>query len=232
MFVSWFSTGVSSFIATYIMRSEIDLINYCYIEDQHKDSIRFLTDCAGIMRRDIHILNSPYMNVNNVIRQFRFVNSPYGAKCTDILKRRVRKEFEHGKKDLTYIWGIDAGETDRADKIVEANPQQNHVFPLIEKGLSKADCHGMLKHLKIERPAMYKMGYNNNNCVGCVKGGMGYWNKIREDFPNVFNNRSIIEREIGRTCIKGLFLDELLPGRGRMSDEIIEDCGITCELNL
>ena len=24
----------------------------------------------------------------------------------------------------------------------------------------------------IEIPVMYRLGYNNNNCVGCVKGGI------------------------------------------------------------
>jgi hypothetical protein len=79
---------------------------------------------------------------------------------------------------------------------------------------------------------MYDLGYANNNCVGCVKGGMGYWNKIRKDFPDVFAQRAKEEREIGHSCIKGTFLDELEPGRGRMEQEIMEDCGIACELAL
>lgn len=61
---------------------------------------------------------------------------------------------------------------------------------------------GMLWKAGIEIPAMYKMGYNNNNCIGCVKGGMGYWNKIRKDFPKVFDRMAKIEREVGATCLK------------------------------
>jgi len=75
---------------------------------------------------------------------------------------------------------------------------------------------------------MYDLGYSNNNCVGCVKGGMGYWNKIRVDFPEVFENRAKLERLIGHSCIKGVFLDELEPNRGRMSDEVLPECGIFC----
>jgi hypothetical protein len=75
---------------------------------------------------------------------------------------------------------------------------------------------------------MYDLGYNNNNCVGCVKGGMGYWNKIRQDFPAVFDARAKLERDIGYSILKDCFLDELDPSRGRMSDEILEDCGIYC----
>lgn len=56
--------------------------------------------------------------------------------------------------------------------------------------------------------------------------------KIRKDFPEVFARRAREEREVGRSCINGVFLDELDPNRGRMSDEILEDCGISCELTI
>lgn len=80
--------------------------------------------------------------------------------------------------------------------------EYNHIFPLIDSNLTKEDAHGLLDRLGIKRPAMYDSGYKNNNCIGCVKGGMGYWNKIRKDFPDVFEKRAKLEREIGATCIK------------------------------
>ena len=76
---------------------------------------------------------------------------------------------------------------------------------------------------------MYDLGYPNNNCVGCVKGGQGYWNKIRVDFPEVFAARAAMEREIGATCINGTYLDELDPNAGRNKKIILDDCGILCE---
>jgi hypothetical protein len=198
-----------------------------------------LHDCELELNGKIDILQSKYKSVGNVIRTFRFVNSAHGAKCTEILKKRVRKEWEYGKKDLTYIWGYDLSETDRAENIVEAFPEHNHIFPLIERGLYKEDCHGICKHLKIKRPKMYDLGYRNNNCIGCVKGGMGYWNKIRIDFPEVFAERSRQEREIGHACLKEkigdktvpIFLDELDPGRGNIENEIMDDCSIYCQLH-
>ena len=39
-----------------------------------------------------------------------------------------------------------------------------------------------------------------------------------------------LEREVGASCIKGVFLDELEPGRGRLEDEVFEECGIMCYL--
>lgn len=230
MIVSWFSAGVSSFIAAYIEKENIDKILYTHIDDQHEDTIRFLKDCEKALGKEIEILQSQYKTVNQVIEQFRFINSPYGAKCTSILKKRVRKEWEYGKEDLTYIWGYDLSEKNRADKILESMPGFKHKFPLIERQLSKEDCHGILRELGIKRPMMYDLGYRNNNCIGCVKGGMGYWNRIRKDFPEMFKARSELEREIGASCIKGIYLDELEPDRGRLEEEVMEECNIICQL--
>ena len=71
-----------------------------------------------------------------------------------------------------------------------------HRFPLLEHGISKEEAHQILKASGIKRPVMYDLGYQNNNCVGCVKGGMAYWNKIRKDFPEVFEARAKLERDI------------------------------------
>ncbi len=232
MVVSWFSAGVSSFIATYLEKDNVDKIIYTHIDDQHEDTMRFLKDCEKAIGKEIEILQSPYKTVNDVIRQFRFINSPYGARCTDILKRRVRKEweYEHRNESLTYIWGYDIEERRRAERLLESMPQFKHKFPLIEKQLTKDDCHGILRGLGIKRPMMYELGYRNNNCIGCVKGGMGYWNKIRKDFPEVFAERAKLEREIEATCIKGIYLDELEPDRGRIEDEVMDECSIICQI--
>lgn len=232
MKVSWFSAGVSSFIACYLEKETIDKIMYIHIDDQHEDTMRFLRDCEKALGKKIEILQSPYKSVNNVIKTFRFINGPYGAKCTDILKKRVRNEWEYGKTDLTYIWGYDISERHRAERLQETFLEHKHVFPLIERGLSKEDCHGLCSSLGIKRPKMYDMGYRNNNCIGCVKGGMGYWNKIRVDFPEVFAERARLEREIGASCINGVYLDELGPDRGRFDDEVLEECSIFCRMIL
>ena len=58
------------------------------------------------------------------------------------------------------------------------------------------------------------------------------WNKIRRDFPEVFDRMAKLEREIGHSCINGIYLDKLDPKRGRMEDEIMQDCGIMCYLAL
>ena len=185
----------------------------------------------------IEILKSDkYVDVADVCRQHRMINSPWGAACTGMLKKAVRKQWENeqyakGITDLTYVWGYDVEEKRRAERIKENFPEFEHEFPLIDKGLSKQAVHGLFdKMFNFPRPKMYELGYSNNNCIGCVKGGMGYWNKIRKDFPEVFKARAELEREIGHSCINGVFLDELDPKAGRVENEIMTDCDILCHI--
>ena len=228
MKISWFSTGVSSFVAT-LLAKDIDHIIYTHIDSQHPDSLRYLHDCEKALGRKIEILQSDkYKTVDDVIAHKRMINSVYGAPCTLHLKKRVRQQWENQNGiGHTYVWGYDLEEKRRADNIVENMPEFNHEFPLIEKGLTKADCHAICEDMGIKRPAMYDLGYNNNNCIGCVKGGMGYWNKIRVDFPDVFARRAAQEREFGNSCINGVYLDELSPTAGRIN-EVLPDCSIAC----
>lgn len=231
MKICWFSTGVSSFVAAYLTK-DVDEIIYTHVSNQHPDSLRFLHDCEKLLGRDITILQSDrYESVDDVIERTRCINTPFGAPCTKFLKKEVRKKWESEHPGFhTYVWGFDVNEIKRAERLEKAMSDYEHEFPLIEHGLTKEDVHGIAKKLCLKRPVMYDLGYPNNNCVGCVKGGMGYWNKIRVDFPEVFERRAKQEREIRHSCIKGVFLDELNPNRGRIENEIMEECGIMCQL--
>ena len=233
--VVWLSSGVSSFIAGWLVRDTVDEWIYIDVEDQHPDSMRFIKDCEKKIGKPVTVLSSLfYSNVEQVCRSVRYVNGVNGAPCTRALKKQVRKrwELDHMEDELTYVWGMDCNEYKRAERLKQNFPQVKHEFPLIDKGLTKSDAHGMLLELGIKRPAMYDLGYSNNNCIGCVKGGAGYWNKIRKDFPDVFQARAKMERDIGHSMIKGCFLDELPPDKGNMSEEIMEECSILCQLAL
>lgn len=229
--VSWFSAGGSSAVATKLMIDKIDRIFYLHIDDQHPDTMRFVKDCEQWFGKQVEILQSPYKSVENACRGMAYVNGVHGAPCTKLLKRRVRMEWEKLQtEELTYVWGMDLDEKNRADRLYQTMPNQEHLFPLIDAKLSKTEVHQILNASGIKRPTMYDLGYSNNNCIGCVKGGMGYWNHIRVDFPEVFKARAEMERIIGGTCIKGVYLDELDPERGRHEKPILEDCGILCEV--
>ena len=229
MKVAWISAGVSSFIASYLAH-DVDEYIYIDIDDQHPDSMRFMKDCEKVLGKPITVLKSEYHSVDEVLRKAKYINGVHGAPCTNTLKKKVRQKWENEHKvPLTYVWGFDCNEKNRAERIRETFWEYQHEFPLIDNMLTKEDAHGLLEKLGIRRPAMYDLGYSNNNCIGCVKGGMGYWNKIRKDFPEVFEKRAKLERDIGATCIKGIYLDELEEDRGS-TKEILPECSLMCEL--
>lgn len=156
-----------------------------------------------------------------------------GAPCTRLLKKEFRRQFER-PGDL-QVFGYTVEEQERVNRFIDAN-NQAHIWPiLVEEGLTKEDCLAILQRVGIDLPAMYKLGYRNNNCIGCVKGGAGYWNKIRDDFPDIFKQRCEQSRRIGARLIRNsqgerIFLDELPKGFGHYPSEPDFQCGIMCEL--
>lgn len=231
--IAWFSCGATSAVACKLALQMYDDLEICYIEtgSHHPDSIRFLKDCENWFDRKITILQSAYKDHFDVIERTKFINSPYGAACTSFLKTKVRQKYEYEHPEIThYVWGFESGakEENRAKRIVERYPEYQHLFPLIENNLNKQSCLQLLEKANIEIPAMYKLGYHNNNCIGCVKGGMGYWNKIRKDFPETFDKMAKLERKIGHSCLKQYFLDELPLDAGKDEKELVPACSIFC----
>ena len=222
------------------LAGDVDEWIYIDIDDQHPDSLRFVRDCEKAVGKQITVLrSSEYKSVEQCALTYGGIGNLGNGfyPCTNWLKKRVRKQWEAEHKDyeITYVWGFDVEEQRRAERTVEANPQAEHEFPLIERNLSKKEVHGLFERtFDFKRPVMYDLGYPNNNCVGCVKGGMGYWNKIRVDFPDVFESRAKLERRVGHTILKDrngpIYLDELEPTRGSMDMEVFPECGIMCYL--
>jgi hypothetical protein len=233
--VSWFSAGVSSAVATKMAIDRIDRIVYQHIDDQHPDTMRFVKECEAWFGKPVEIIQSPLRSVENACRSAAWINGSGGAACTNRLKRQLRKAWEAEHQFFNhwrYVWGMDVDEKNRASDRAAEMWEHEHIFPLIEHSITKAEAHGMLARAGIARPAMYDLGYHNNNCVGCVKGGMGYFNKIRVDFPAVFEARAKMERDIGATCIcrdgVRFWLDELDPEAGRKEGPVVPECGVEC----
>jgi hypothetical protein len=232
--VCWFSCGAASAIATKIAIEENAgklplVIAYTEVLEEHPDNRRFLTECEQWFGQEILILgNDRYKR--SIFETFKTsaMNIKGSAPCTQKLKKQVRQKFEHVHD--RQVFGYTAEEETRVGKFLDANANVNLWVPLIDRGLMKEDCLAMLKNAKIELPAMYKLGYHNNNCIGCVKGGMGYWNKIKVDFPEAFDRMAKLERFKNQTVLKDRFLDELQPSDGNYPEEPKVECSIFCQL--
>ena len=240
--VCWFSCGAASAVATKLAlgfkrgNRPLEII-YTGVTNEHNDNQRFLKDCEKWFDHPIRqIGNDEYArDIYEVFRRVRYLVGPSGAACTRLLKKEVRKAQE--RHDDIQVFGFTAEEQHRLDRLIDSNNGINVRAPLIERGLTKSDCLAMIDRAGIELPMMYRLGYANNNCIGCVKGGAGYWNKIRIDFPETFERMAKVEESLGRKLCKVTIngkrqlvsLRELPPDAGDMSDQPME-CGIACEL--
>jgi hypothetical protein len=247
--VSWWSGGITSAVACRLALEKYENVKLVYIEtgSHHEDTLRFKKDCEKWYGCEIEtIQNKKYDNVIDVVLSTKYVNGAGGARCTKELKKEVRFKYEKTIKIAHQVWGyeFEPKEINRAIRTQEQYPDTNPLFPLIENKLTKKECAGIVLGAGIKIPKMYKLGYNNNNCIGCVKGGAGYWNKIRVDFPEIFEEMAKAEREVGASCLKKqigideneeaiyekIYLDTLNPKAGRKTDLVLPECGLFCQV--
>src|ERR1700761_4493777 len=235
-FLMWFSCGAASAVATKFFLKDHPEALVCYCDtskNEHPDNERFIKDCEEYFGKSILRLKSssyPKMDVEQVLLSHQFINGPFGAPCTKRLKKDVRKEFQL-PTDF-HAFGYTSDEKIRIERLKESEPDLKFTCPLYNNFISKKDCYTILKEAGIKIARMYELGYVNNNCIGCVKGGKGYWNKIRKDFPSIFWKMAQLEMKIGASCINGTFLFDLKKGEGNYTTDYEPDCGVVCASTL
>lgn len=235
--ISWFSCGAASAVATKLALSEskepVEIV-YCHVKEEHPDNMRFKADCEKWFGQKIKVIQNEKYNgsIYEVFEKNKYIVGVAGAPCTRLLKKEMRKRFE--QPNDRQVFGYTIEEQDRVDRFIDANNDVNLWSILIEKNLSKADCLAILQRAGIELPEMYKLGYQNNNCIGCVKGGLGYWNKIKVDFPQEFDRMAQLEKKIGAKILKHkgerIWLSDLPKDAGDYPTEQSIECGIFCHM--
>jgi hypothetical protein len=230
--VAWFSCGAASAVAARLMLDEdpSTVVARCVVANEHADNDRFAKDCEAWFGKPVVNLRSrKYADCWEVWTKRRFINSPGGALCTVEMKKKVRQDFE--EPGDVQVYGFTWDETNRAALFTANNPEVTVRFPLIERRYTKARCYHVVREAGLVLPAMYRLGYHNANCIGCVKGGAGYWNKIRRDFPETFERMAQVEEDIGATVLRGKSLRVLRPDEGKHDDLDLPDCGLFCGEN-
>jgi hypothetical protein len=192
--VGQFSCGAASAVATKL--SKPDVIVNAEIAEEHPDALRFKADCQAWFGQPIITLRDTKFDASaiNVFEKVGFIKGPRGAACSTRIKRGLLRTFEQPGDVL--VLGFTAEEQDRADDFVQDWPDRPAIFPLIERGLTKQDCKAMVERAGIVLPMMYRLGYENANCIACVKGGLGYFRAIREDFPAQFERLAQAEEKV------------------------------------
>lgn len=233
----WFSCGAASAVAAKMAVDRFGAdwpveVLYCdTLAFEHPDNARFLADVSRWVGREIKLLRSEkFRDIFEVFERERYLNGRHGAPCTRALKRAPRLAYQEPWD--RHVFGYTAEEQARIDRFEAENAGLACEWVLRDEGITKADCYRIVAEAGIELPAMYRLGYRNNNCIGCVKGKAGYWNKIRVDFPDAFARMAAMERQLGFALIRlkgtSCFLDELPPDAGRYQSEPDIECGPRC----
>jgi 3'-phosphoadenosine 5'-phosphosulfate sulfotransferase (PAPS reductase)/FAD synthetase len=236
----WFSCGAASAAALKLTvdkygADNVYAVNNPVIEEHH-DNKRFAEDVAKWVGIDIqYAVNSKYplASVVDVFDRRKGMAFPHGAPCTVELKKRARQEWEESHPVDWHVLGFTVDERNRHDRFVLT--ERDNVLPiLIDANMTKNDCADMIRAAGIKLPEIYGRGFPNANCIGCVKAtSPTYWNLVRREFPEVFDQRAEQSRRLGARLVRvkneRIFLDELDPKAKGRPLKTMPDCGLFCE---
>ena len=231
--LSWVSAGAASAVATMLSPEAVPV--YCETGAEHPDNERFLLDCEAWFGRTITRLRSEkYASTWDVWEKRRFLAGINGAVCTLELKVIPRLAFQHPHDEHVFGYTADAADVKRSHRLRENFPEMRVRFPLIESGLTKQATLAMVERAGIRLPALYGLGFTNNNCIPCVKAtSPGYWATVRLNFPEQFARMAKLARDLDvRLCrIAGerAFIDEI-PADQPITAADTPSCDMLCAI--
>lgn len=238
----WFSCGAASAVAAKIIldlygdKNNIKILNNP-IKEEHHDNKRFLQDLQSYLNHTIISVTNPdfpEQSAQEVWERKKFMSGVYGAPCTTLLKKRARQFYERDNNCDFIVMGFTSEEQKRV-----VNFRNSELIPLLtpllDNNMTKVSCADFLISEGLKLPEIYKLGFPNANCIGCVKASSPtYWNHVRKTFPDVFESRLETEEKLGSKLVirkgKRITLKELSPhdkGRSMKSLKSIE-CGVLC----
>jgi 3'-phosphoadenosine 5'-phosphosulfate sulfotransferase (PAPS reductase)/FAD synthetase len=239
--VAWFSCGAASAVAAHLAikkyGSRVVVVNCDTTNDEHPDNLRFRNDVQHWLGQEIVLIrSSKFQSVDDVFAQTKYMSGIAGARCTTELKKVPRFAFQ--QIEDVHVFGLTLDEKHRIKKFEQENFELYVDWLLVENEITKNDCYEILAANGIKRPQMYELGFDNANCIGCVKSqSPRYWNLIRLNFPATFEKRATRSRDLGVRLVKHkgerIFLDEL-PATAGLNETIVKErieCGIFCGQN-
>jgi hypothetical protein len=206
--IAWWSGGITSAVACKIA---IDLFGKenCRVimidtKNEDDDTYRFKKDCESWYGIDIEVITEiggQYDSIEDVWIKNKSLNVASGAVCSDRLKKRVRDKWQKNNTFKYQVFGFefDKKEFNRAlSMMINHGEKANPIFPLMMMGYDKKKCIEIVQEAGIKEPLAYSLGFKNNNCLktGCVQGGIGYWQKMKNDFPDKFNKMADLEHKL------------------------------------
>jgi PP-loop superfamily ATP-utilizing enzyme len=201
--IAWWSGGITSAITCKLCIDLYGLENCRFIfidtRNEDEDTYRFMKDCEKWYGKEIETISSNEFNsVQEVWRKHKSLNVATGAICSTVLKRKVREQWQKTNEYDYQAFGFELWEAKRSIGMILNHADAKAIFPLMLYGYSKKDCVRIVKEAELIIPRVYDYGYKNNNCfkTGCVQGGIGYWQKIRIEYPEKFEAMANMEHDL------------------------------------
>jgi len=231
MIITWWSGGVTSAVACKLAIDLFDNVRVVMIDthNEHEDTYRFRSDCEKWYEKPIEVIScigDKYSTIEDVWERYLSLNVATGAICSRVLKRDVREKWQKDKDITHQVFGFefDKKEFNRALGLSKVK-KTNAIYPLLMYGYDKSDCISIIESAGIQVPVAYQLGFKNNNCLktGCVQGGIGYWKKMKTDFPATFDKMAETEHRL--TDLKGEPVT-MLKDQGNEAKQAVLDTGI------
>lgn len=233
----WVSAGAASAVAAMMtLRENPDaLLVYCETGAEDEDNARFLGDFERRAGREVIRLRSDeYPDTWAVWEDRRFLAGIAGAPCTSELKIAPRLAFQQPDDVHVFGYTCDAADQARAKRFRLNWSDLDIRTPLIDAGIDKRACLAMVESWGIRPPRVYAMGFQNANCIPCVKAtSPDYWSLVRLRFPAQFQRMAKLSRELGarltRINDERIFIDEI-PADWPVTNPIQPSCDFLCAL--
>jgi len=218
--IGWWSGGITSAVTCKIIIDIYGLKNCRFVfidtNNEDEDTYRFKNDCEKWYGKEIETISritalSPdkrmdqktWESIEEIWLKNKSLNTANGAICSSELKRDLRKKWQKINTYDHQAFGFDIDEVKRAKSMSLNYPEAFPIYPLLMYAYRKKDCIKIIQQAGIEVPKMYKLGFLNNNCfkTGCVQGGIGYWQKMKREYPEKYEKMAAWEHKL--TDLKG-----------------------------
>lgn len=257
--IVWFSCGAASaaaadFAVKEYGKENVELIYCDTLKYEHPDNKRFMHDVEKWLDIKIKIIRSEeYTDIFDVFEKKNYLVGNNFAPCTVELKIKPRLKYQEDHPDAVHIFGFTVDEKSRFMNFASHNENIEMEFILGDNNITKDNCFAILNKAGIKLPEIYYLGFNNANCIGCVRAAnLAYWGRIKHlgekaeagdesliMFKGVYDRMAKMERKIGATINKDqrggvrkpIYLDEMTEAdfaRGRTEDEPNTECGVLC----
>lgn len=205
--VPQFSSGAGSALAAKRIAESMgrdDRLTLLFADvGEHPDNYRFMREAHQWIGGDLVVITNGGRGPWDVFKEERFIGNTMVDLCSRKLKREPMAAWLAQNCDPidTHIHlGFDWTEEHRFHRAQPRWAPWTVRAPLCEgEVLDKAEGMAMMAQQGIEPPLLTRRGYPHANCRGgCVKAGMGQWEKLLRDDPAEY---AWWEREEAETAV-------------------------------